>query len=172
MIRSTPIKDEYYKTDIYLKHQKLINKLAHRYMNSINLDFEDCVSEFNFIFCKAIRKYKPGKGYCFSTYLYTCCQNRVYSIIKLNSDPKRNQEGKIELNDFYYLNEFTPEDKVIIFDSFSNHSNPVIKSITSIVSTYKLPNKAIKTWLKDILRTYGFSYPEISKAFKIIKTLY
>lgn len=169
MKRQTPIKDEIYKTDIYLKHQKLIYKLAHQYMNKVNLDFDDILSEFHIIFCTCVQKYIPSKGNCFSTYLYCCCRNRIYSLIKINNDPKRNQKLIIEVES---IDELGEEPDFIIFDNFINNKNPVIRSVMDILSTYKLPNKAIKTWLKSILKTYGYNYTEILKAFRIIKTLY
>ncbi len=170
MLRKTPVKNEIYKTEIYLKHKKLIYKLAFDSLNAVQLDLDDLIYEFNVIFCKAIQKYHPSKG-CFSTFLYKCCKSHLYNIIRIQQEPKRN--GNI-INDTDYLDTqgINTEDKIILFDNFVKSKNPVIQCITGIISTYKLPDEKFRIWLKSILRTYGFKHKDIKKAFKILRKLY
>ena len=179
MKRNTPIKTKIYKTDLYQKHERLILKLANTYTKATKMEFEDLRSEFNIIFCEAVRKYKPQKS-CFSTFLVTCCRNHAMNIIRKNQ-LKRNTGIVInklfidedELNIYEYLSDgIDILEKFIVYDDLHNNENPIIKSITKIISTYKLPETGLKTWIKSLLLNKGYKHQEIANSLRILKTLY
>ena len=78
-----------------------------------------------------------------------------------------------ELNIYEYLSDgIDILEKFIVYDDLHNNENPVIKSITKIISTYKLPESGLKTWIKSLLLNKGYKHQEIANSLRILKTLY
>lgn len=154
---------------VYEDHKRLIYKWAWICHNKTGIEMEEFVSEFNVVFCEALTEYNPTSNTKFSTFLVISIKNRFKNLMITKHRQKRT--GELINIDFCQISCHDPEESQIIYDLFVKSDNQVVRSIAGIVSTYKLPNTSIRSWLKKVLRSYGFKFDEIHQGFKELKSI-
>lgn len=160
-------------TDIelcYKDHKRLVFKLSWTYSNKCSIDIKDMISEMNVVFCEAYKNFDPKKHNTFSIYLAICCNNRFKNLMTSMYRKKRQMIFYTDKEIYQLSND--PEESVILLDFFVNNPNEIVREISKIVSTYKLPPSGFKNWLKSHLRKQNFRWDDIAEAFKILKTIY
>ena len=157
------------KTEMYKQHQKLVYYMAHKFSEKTGMEVDELISEFNLVFCESFEAYNPEHGVKFSNFFCGNCARRVYSKLTALSRDKRKYEVLMDYTP--EVPSHDPEDSVILYDNFINTTNPVIKSITDIVSTCTIPKKGFRLWLKKQLRNFGHPTKDITEAFQTLYTL-
>lgn len=161
--------------EIYLRYEKLIMKMAWKFVNSTGYDFEDIFSIFKVRFCMAYEKFNPEKGK-FSTLLYTELHNMGVDLIIKNQALKRINEVRLGPDDIpEQIQNYTHEDQILLLEQIIGHEEEVVRVIGGIIFSHKFSPKSKKTpkkYIQDKLKTLSFKNKEIRNGIKIIKTLY
>lgn len=154
----------------YEDHKRLIFKLSWQYSNKCDIDIKDMISEMNVVFCEAYIDWNTEENDTFANYLALCCNNRFKNLMRSHYRKKR--QMIIHTDKPVTRLSHNPEDSIIILDFMINHPNEIIREITKIISTYKLPESNLMAWLRIQLRKQNFKFLEIAEAFRILKTVY
>ena len=158
-------------TEMYRKHEKLIMKMAWKYLFQTGLEYDDLCSEFKLVFCRVYRGYDINKG-SFSTILTTSMVNHATNLIIKNTALKRKNE--MDLDDDIIPHQIYDEDETgyCLKDELSKNENEIVRIISGIIFNIKYDTKygmSPKKWLRDMLRKLGFENKEITAGFITIK---
>lgn len=158
-------------TEMYKKHEKLIMKMAWKYLFQTRLEYDDLCSEFKMVFCEVYRSYDHNRG-AFSTILSSSIHNRATNLIIKNTALKRRNEVKLD-------NDLIPEQSVD-FEEYSyslreelgKNEEEVVRVAAGIVFNIPYTPKqglSPKKWLRNMLKKFGFDDQVITSGFCIIK---
>lgn len=104
------MKDELRKKGLelsYIEYRPILYKLAHKYKNIYNNDFEEALADSNLWFIECYDSYDKNKAH-FSTYLYGVVENKFIDV------SRRKKREKLTFIDIDELN----EDQLCYYDSF------------------------------------------------------
>lgn len=144
-------KDEAAYTELISRYIGTVRRIAHLYSFNAS-DCDDLISEGIVGLLSAVKTYESGRGTSFSTYAYSCVNNRILSALKKSSRIKKCEENieGLELGE-----SVSPES--ILFD------REELGEVFSIIE--KGLSKTEKSVFEEFLS--GKSYQEIAKGLSI-----
>lgn len=165
-------------------YKNMLCKLAWSFNRTTGLPFEDLLSSAYLAFSHSLKTYDPDKGR-FSTYLYHTTRTRLVDHCNAAYYWKDNEkyhqpqapdllEAQLKLNP-EHLNFQDPESATIFKDSLENLSaetQEICKMIFESPQEFLVLNapKLSRGRVKDALREMGWTWAQIWKSFREIKT--
>lgn len=151
----------------YEKLKGLIYRLVHNFHRQFGGDFDEMVSEANWIFLKAVRDYDPNRGAQLITYVYT----KVYWGLR---DTLKKRDGYLG-GDHHFRKKHLTMDRLSISDrtSIGERLNRLSEEAAAVVNIALFIRGSSPTakrrHLIEILREYGWAAEEILDCFNEIK---
>lgn len=164
--------NEIAKDILYNKYKRYIDVLTQRYIKKYELNklqIEDINLECQLVFEKVVDSYNQDKDVKFSTYLYSCIENKLKDIIRSNSTKKttfynqlrslEEEQNGIKLSEIVYndsdlIEHNIIENKIIDYDKLSSLEG----SICNLLIKEYTPEEISKQINIDIKKVYNTIY--------------
>lgn len=169
--------------DTYDDVRKLIYDIAHAFVRRYGGDFNEYVSEGNFVYMKAYESWRPDGGANFTTYLWGCVWHALLDLQKRRIRRERfcpwslDQTGEDETR----VNAATVparQERVFSTEGFTTDAKIVIDLVleapAELLTMVTEKGGEIRNWrssLREYLREMGWTANRIAESFKEIGDL-
>lgn len=144
------------------KDLNLIRKIAWSYVHTTGLEFEELFSVAALGYTKALNSFNPNKS-CFSTWAWTNMSHELNDF--LSKEPKDDLINKESINP---EQEYSFKESI---QSLSQEAQQVCKMVFESPAEYiSHAPKLSRGKIKDELRSEGWSWSQIWRSFKEIKS--
>lgn len=162
--------------EIYKKYEPMINKFARKNYKKMGCDLEDAVSILTLHVCSSMKYYSKERGSLCTFIFIVLLSSSLTEIKKAQAKKNRDILFTDEILSFDFQIKESPEDRILLFEGLAHHPNKIVRAITKILSTYRIPvGKYAPTtinWIKGVLKTKGHTTKDIKEGISIFKTLY